>query len=62
MRKFIIVGNWKMYKIIKEVLEFVNEVKDKVNFDKVEVVICVLFILLKDLKEVIKGINIKIGV
>ena len=40
MRKPIIAGNWKMHKTIKEALEFVNEVKDKVNSDKVEAVIC----------------------
>ncbi|CCK98452.1 TPA: triose-phosphate isomerase [Clostridioides difficile] len=61
MRKPIIVGNWKMHKTIKEALEFVNEVKDKVNSDKVEAVICAPFTLLKDLKEATKGTNIKIG-
>ena len=47
MRKPIIAGNWKMHKTIKEALEFVNEVKDKVNSDKVEAVICAPFTLLK---------------
>lgn len=61
MRKPIIAGNWKMHKTIAEALEFVNEVKDKVNNDNVEAVICAPFTLLKDLKEVTKGTNIKIG-
>ena len=61
MRKPIIAGNWKMHKTTKEALEFVNEVKDKVNSDKVEAVICAPFTLLKDLKEATKGTNIKIG-
>ncbi|AWH78870.1 triose-phosphate isomerase [Clostridioides difficile] len=61
MRKPIIAGNWKMHKTIKEALEFVNEVKYKVNSDKVEAVICAPFTLLKDLKEATKGTNIKIG-
>ncbi|VHX44880.1 triosephosphate isomerase [Clostridioides difficile] len=61
MRKPIIAGNWKMHKTIKEALEFVNEVKDKVNSDKVEAVICAPFTLLKDLKEATKGTDIKIG-
>ena len=61
MRKPIIAGNCKMHKTIKEALEFVNEVKDKVNSDKVEAVICAPFTLLKDLKEATKGTNIKIG-
>ena len=50
-----------MHKTIKEALEFVNEIKDKVNSDKVEAVICAPFTLLKDLKEATKGTNIKIG-
>lgn len=61
MRKPIIAGNWKMHKTIAEALEFVNEVKDRVNNDKVEAVICAPFTLLKDLKQVTKGTNIKIG-
>ena len=61
MRKPIIAGNWKMHKTIVEALEFVNDVKDKVNNDKVEAVICAPFTLLKDLKEATKGTDIKIG-
>ena len=61
MRKPIIAGNWKMRKTIAEALEFVNEVKDRVNNDKVEAVICAPFTLLKDLKQATKGTNIKIG-
>ena len=61
MRKPIIAGNWKMHKTIAEALEFVNEVKDRVNNDKVEAVICSPFTLLKDLKQATKGTNIKIG-
>ena len=61
MRKPIIAGNWKMHKTIAKALEFVNEVKDRVNNDKVEAVICAPFKLLKDLKQATKGTNIKIG-
>lgn len=61
MRKPIIAGNWKMHKTIAEALDFVNQVKDKVNNDNVEAVICAPFTLLKDLKEATKGTNIKIG-
>lgn len=61
MRKPIIAGNWKMHKTIAEALEFVNEVKDRVNNDKVEAVICAPFTLLKDLKQATRGTNIKIG-
>ena len=61
MRKPIIAGNWKMHKTIAEALEFVNQVKDRVNNDNVEAVICAPFTLLKDLKQATKGTNIKIG-
>ena len=61
MRKPLIAGNWKMHKTIAEALEFVNEVKDRVNNDKVEAVICAPCTLLKDLKQATKGTNIKIG-
>ena len=61
MRKPIIAGNWKMHKTIKEALEFVNDVKGKVNNTDVEAVICAPYTLLKDLKEATSGTNIKIG-
>lgn len=61
MRKPIIAGNWKMHKTIEEAVEFVNNVKDKVNNDSVEAVICAPYTLLKDLKESTRGTNIKIG-
>lgn len=61
MRKPIIAGNWKMHKTIAEAVEFVNEIKGKVNNTDVESVICAPFTLLKDLKEATKGTPIKIG-
>lgn len=61
MRKPIIAGNWKMNKTIAEAVAFVNEVKDQVNNDKVEAVICAPFTILKDLKEATKGTNIKVA-
>ena len=61
MRKSIIAGNWKMNKTIAESLSFVNDVKDRVKNENVDVVICAPFIALKDLVEATKGTNIKIG-
>ena len=61
MRKPIIAGNWKMHKTIAEALEFVSDIKDRVNNEKVEAVICAPFTLLKDLKEATKGPSIKVG-
>ncbi|WP_315167682.1 triose-phosphate isomerase [Metaclostridioides mangenotii] len=60
MRKPIIAGNWKMNKTIKEALEFVSDIKDKTNAE-VDAVICAPFTLLKDLKELTKGTDIKIA-
>lgn len=50
-----------MHKTIKEGVEFINQLKDKVSGSDVEVLICAPFTLLKDLKEASKGTNIKIG-
>lgn len=61
MRKPIIAGNWKMNKTIAEAVEFVNEIKGKLNDESVDAVICAPFTILKDLKEVTKGTNIKVG-
>ena len=61
MRKPIIAGNWKMNKTIAEALAFVENVKERVNNENVDVVICAPFIALKDLKEATKGTDIKIG-
>ena len=51
MRKPIIAGNWKMHKTIAEAVEFVNEIKGKLNDEVVDAVICAPFTLLKDLKD-----------
>ena len=61
MRKPIIAGNWKMNLTIKEAVQFVSDVKDKVGREDVESVICAPFTFLKDLKEAVKNTNIKIS-
>lgn len=61
MRKPIIAGNWKMNKTIDETIEFIDEVKNKLNNESVEAVICAPFTSLRDLKEATKGTNIKVG-
>ncbi|OPJ56434.1 triose-phosphate isomerase [Alkalithermobacter paradoxus] len=61
MRKPIIAGNWKMHKTIKEAVEFVNEVKDKINNTDVEAVICAPFTMLTELKKATEGTNIKLA-
>ncbi|MCT4607345.1 MAG: triose-phosphate isomerase [Marinisporobacter sp.] len=61
MRMPIIAGNWKMNKTIKEAVEFVANVKDRVAGTDVEVVLCVPYTLLQPVKEAAKGTNIKVG-
>ena len=61
MRKSIIAGNWKMNKTIAESLSFINDVKDRVKNENVDVVLCAPFIALKDLVEATRGTHIKIG-
>lgn len=61
MRKPIIAGNWKMNKTIDETIEFIDKVKNKLNNESVEAVICAPFTSLRDLKEATKGTNIKVG-
>ena len=61
MRKPIIAGNWKMNNNIEESLKLVEEIK-VINLSKdVEAVLCVPFTDLKDVKEAIKGTDIKLA-
>ncbi len=61
MRKPIIAGNWKMHKTISEAVDFVEKIKTYVSETDVETVICAPFTQLKDIKEAVKGTNIKVG-
>ena len=61
MRKKIIAGNWKMNFGPKEAASFVNEIKDRINTDAVDVVLCVPFINLYPVTALLKGTKIKVG-
>ena len=61
MRKKIIAGNWKMNYTITEADNFVNEIKDRINTDEVDVVICPNNICLERVSDIIEGTNIKLG-
>ncbi|MCT4563849.1 MAG: triose-phosphate isomerase [Maledivibacter sp.] len=61
MRLPIIAGNWKMHMTKGEALDYISELKGKVEGTDVEVVICPPAILLDSLKQGTKGSNIKIG-
>jgi len=61
MRTPIIAGNWKMHKTVKEALELVNGLKDKVANAKCQVVVCPTFTSLAPVIEAVKGTNIEVG-
>ena len=61
MRKKIIAGNWKMNKTPSEAVALVNELKDLVKNDEVDVVYCVPAIDIVPVVEAVKGTNVKIG-
>lgn len=61
MRKPIIAGNWKMNNTIQESINLVNEIKSYTLDKDVEAVICVPFISLSEVKNLLKGSEIKLG-
>ena len=61
MRKKIIAGNWKMNYTLTEADYFVNEIKDRINTNEVDVVICPNNICLERISDIIDGTNIKLG-
>ncbi|MEW8974474.1 MAG: triose-phosphate isomerase [Tissierellaceae bacterium] len=61
MRTPIIAGNWKMNNNIEESIELVEKIKAFELSKDVEAVLCVPFTDIKDVKEAIKGTDIKIG-
>ncbi|NLV88281.1 MAG: triose-phosphate isomerase [Tissierellia bacterium] len=61
MRIPIIAGNWKMNNTIKEGLQLVEEIKEAKLNENVEVVVCVPFIGLAEIKKALEKTNIKLG-
>lgn len=62
MRKVIIVGNWKMNKIVDEVVKMIEELKLLVKDVICDVVVCFIFVCLDVVKKVVVGLNIKVVV
>ena len=60
-RKRIIAGNWKMNKTPSEAVALVNELKDLVKNDAVDVVYCVPAIDIVPVVEAVKGTNVQVG-
>ena len=61
MRKKIMAGNWKMNYCVNKAEDFVSEIKDAINTDEVDVVICPNFVALDRLSDLLDGTNIKLG-
>ena len=61
MRKKIVAGNWKMNFSPSKAEAFVKEMKDKINTDAVEVVLCVPYLDLYSVKSILDGTHIKVG-
>ena len=60
-RRRIIAGNWKMNKTPSEAVALVNELKDLVKNDNVDVVYCVPAIDIVPVVEATKGTNVAVG-
>ena len=61
MRKKIIAGNWKMNKNPVEAVEFVTNIKEKINTPDCDVVLCVPSIDLIPVLDCVNNTNIKVG-
>src|SRR5688500_16176830 len=62
MRKPVIAGNWKMYKLLGEAVETALSLKPQVaNANHCEVVIAPVFTALKTIADRLEGSNIKVA-
>lgn len=61
MRRAVIAGNWKMHYTLNEAVKTALELLPLVEGADCEVVLCVPFIHLAELKKITQGSNVKIG-
>ncbi|MDO5563876.1 MAG: triose-phosphate isomerase [Eubacteriales bacterium] len=61
MRKKVVAANWKMNLTIEESIELLQKIKNHINIDTKEVVLCVPFTNIYTCKEETKNTNIHIG-
>jgi len=62
MRKPIIAGNWKLFKNSKEALELVTVLKRELcDITKVDIVVCPVFLVIRDVYEALMESNIGVG-
>lgn len=61
MRKKIIAGNWKMNMTPAKAVELIQSLKDQINTNEVEVVVCPPYVCLPAVLEAVKGSAIGVG-
>jgi len=61
IRKKVVAGNWKMNLLPSQAKSFAQEMKTKIDTDKVEVVLCVPFVHLQPVMDIMSGTKIKVG-
>ncbi|MCL2577615.1 MAG: triose-phosphate isomerase [Defluviitaleaceae bacterium] len=61
MRKKMVAGNWKMNLSSTIAEKFTREIKDKIDTDAVDVVMCVPFVHFNMISEILKDTKIKVG-
>ena len=62
MRKPLVAGNWKMFKLIGEAVDTVNALKSQVaDVTGVEIVVCPTFTALHPVAQALTGSNVAIG-
>ncbi len=61
MRKKIIAGNWKMNMTPAKAVELIDSLKNEINSNEVDVVVCPPFVCLPAVLEAVKGTNIAVG-
>ena len=60
-RKIIVAGNWKMNMLTSQLNDFLAQLKQRVQVDDVDVVICPTYVCLPGAVEACKGTKIKVG-
>lgn len=62
MRKTVIAGNWKLNNTSKEAVELVTLLKrDLADVSDVDIIVCPVFTVIADVRDVLSESNIKIG-
>ena len=61
MRRKIVAGNWKMNMTPAKAVELIDSLKETLNQEAVDVVVCPPFVCLPAVLEAVKGTNIGVG-